>query len=187
MSEGQDDRRDFSQWVVDRVYEIQDGACTRCGAGLEQTSFHRHHRDGDHSNTSPDNLELLCPQCHHSTLGGEFNAYTEHKKQEHIVLEKINAVLDQILNPSEQSDGKIKPLSGTVVEQIVDAIGLSLKVSRNVTDIDYGREWMPASIKAKRKTVDAMLKVESYTEGYMDAVKQLMSRIATSQMEEQAQ
>lgn len=174
---GQSSRKDFKQWQVDIVYELQDGCCATCGAGLEQTGFHRHHKNEKHEDNSTDNLELHCPRCHHAKAGGTFNAYEKHKEQEKIVLDKINKVLDQVLDPPQQEDGKIKPLSGTVLEQTVDAIQLSLKVSRNATDIDYGREYMPASVRAKRKTVDMMAKMDSYVEGYMDAVKQLMPKL----------
>jgi hypothetical protein len=38
--------------------------CARCGYCEIKSSLHVHHIDGDHSNDDPDNLTVLCANCH---------------------------------------------------------------------------------------------------------------------------
>ncbi len=40
---------------------IAKGACRQCSA---TTNLCVHHKDGDHMNNTPDNLEVLCMSCH---------------------------------------------------------------------------------------------------------------------------
>lgn len=56
----QDDRQPFKKWVVDLVYEAQQGLCSRCGVSLEAEPFQIHHKDANHSNNELSNCELLC-------------------------------------------------------------------------------------------------------------------------------
>ena len=180
----QDTRKDFSQYQIDIVYNLQDGSCPKCGAGLEQTGMNRHHKDKDHTNNSISNLELLCPRCHHA-LSGLSNPYTRHKQQEELVLSKINDIVQQILSPQtvEVVDGKgnkttkVLELSGVILDKLVDSLTLSLKVSRNVTDVDYGREFTPNAIKIQRKMMEAEVSGESYMSGYMEGVKATVSKL----------
>ena len=171
---GQEDRRMWKKWAVETAYESQEGLCAKCGANLEQTSFHQHHEDGDHSNNSLDNLTLLCPKCHHATFGEDNNPYTAHQEQEKRILDKLNNLIEQAVDPSTK-------VSGASMEKLVDAMSLSLKVSRNVTDVDYGREYTPSSIKVQRKMAEQGMLVDKYMEGYMDAVKQLIGKFATKE------
>jgi len=171
MSEGQKDRKMWKKWAVDAIYEMQEGVCSNCGAGLEQTGFHQHHKNEDHSDNSLENLVLLCPRCHHATFGGDKNPYTAQQEQEGRILEKLNILIEQALDPNTK-------VSGASMEKLVDAMGLSLKVSRSVTDVDYGRQYTPAAVKLQRKMADQEAQAESYMAGYMDAVKQLIGRFA---------
>jgi len=168
---GQKDRKMWKAWAVDAVYQSQEGLCQNCGASLEQTGFHQHHKNGDHSDNSLDNLALLCPRCHHATFGGDKNPYTAHQEQESRILEKLNALIEQALDPNTK-------VSGASMEKLVDAMSMSLKVSRNVTDVDYGRQYTPAAVKLQRKMADQEAQAESYMAGYMDAVKQLIGKFA---------
>lgn len=49
---------------------IKEHVCERCGNTMwhdEPIALEVHHRDGDRSNNSLDNLQLLCPNCHAMT------------------------------------------------------------------------------------------------------------------------
>jgi hypothetical protein len=161
-------RQDFKKWQVDLVYsDVQEGQCAKCSASLENTGFHRHHKDGNNSNNEIDNLELLCPKCHHSTFGT--NAYLEHKNLEGETLVQINQLLSSAIDPNTK-------MSGATLEKTLELITMKLKVSRNAKDLDYGVEYTPASIKLQRKMAEQEAQIDRYIEGYMQAVKDVLSR-----------
>ena len=175
------ERRDFKQYQIDLVYDLQEGCCPLCGAGLEQTGFHRHHKNSDHADNSVSNLTLLCPRCHHSKAGLS-NPYIDHQKQEMMVLEKANSIIEQILNPQTveivdakgNTQTKVLELSGVVLDKLTDMLSLSLRVSRNATDVDYGREFTPASIKLQRSMADQDARLQSFMDGVMYGVKKAL-------------
>lgn len=54
------------------LFEKYDSNCQKCGWGEKNTASNRiplavHHIDGNSSNNRPNNLELLCPNCHSLT------------------------------------------------------------------------------------------------------------------------
>jgi len=54
------------------LFEISDNKCQQCGWGESNRHTNKvplevHHIDGDWTNNQPDNLELLCPNCHSLT------------------------------------------------------------------------------------------------------------------------
>ena len=60
--------------------------CQKCGWGEENPFTHTipleiHHIDGDCTNNSEDNLELLCPNCH--SLTGNFGSLNKNSKRFH--------------------------------------------------------------------------------------------------------
>ena len=152
------ERKAFPTWKVEQVYIAQDGVCSKCSNSLEH-GFHRHHKDGNHANNKIDNLELLCAECHRATLG---DALAEHKKQEERALSSLNKLLDECFA------GKI---SGAVVERMIEAITLSLKVSRSLNKIDGGIESPPASIALFKRMQETKVLQETYLEGFKDGVR----------------
>ena len=59
------------QWKeISRQIRIRDGGvCQDCGRRVWGADSHVHHIDGDRNNNHPDNLILLCPQCHSARHG----------------------------------------------------------------------------------------------------------------------
>jgi hypothetical protein len=55
--------------------------CNRCGYEELPGILRVHHKDRDRSNSDPENLEILCPNCHEIDhyLAGD-GVYTKHKK-----------------------------------------------------------------------------------------------------------
>jgi len=47
-----------------RLFEIRGTICERCGYNKKEI-LHVHHKDRNHSNNNPNNLELICPNCHY--------------------------------------------------------------------------------------------------------------------------
>jgi len=152
----QDDRKDFESWKVDLVYKQQDGCCIKCGGTLHK-GFHRHHKDKDHSNNNVENLELHCPSCHR----GESNVKA-HKDQEKRVLNNINKLID------ESFESK---MSGSTLQQLVEAMGMSMRISRSVNDLDTGIEYPSANITYARKMKAQEAQFETYVEGIKDGIK----------------
>ena len=165
----QDTRRDFSTSQISLAYESQDGLCIHCGAGLEQTGYHAHHKDGDHSNNTQENLELWCPKSHFTTFKGS-NPWVEHKKTEAKILESLVTVITNTLDPASK-------MSGATLEKLNDAMTLALKVSRNVFEIDYGRIQVPAELRIKRKLLENDIMADSFMSGYMEGVKATVSKL----------
>jgi len=158
MSESK--RKDFKKWQVDLVYELQDGCCLGCGTSLEH-GFHRHHKDGDHSNNKTDNLELYCPECHHARKGeAAKTAWTSHKERESKALKDLDKLISQALG-----EGK---LSGATAERILEAISKGLSVSRRGLDRP---ESVPASILIERKYKQREVQLESYIEGIKEGIR----------------
>lgn len=75
---------------------IKQHQCEHCGLTIWENKpipLELHHIDGNHLNNNIDNLEILCPNCHHQTpnfrntkskrihSAGELNGYTRPKKQ----------------------------------------------------------------------------------------------------------
>jgi hypothetical protein len=156
------ERRDFPRWKVEQVYIAQDGACARCGSSLEH-GFHRHHKDGNPANNSIENLELLCPECHRATFG---EAIINHRKQEEKILNDLNKLIDECFA------GR---LSGAVVERLIEAMKMSLKISRSLNRIDQGIESPPASITLIKKVQETRMLQEAYLEGFKDGVRWMIA------------
>lgn len=156
------ERKDFSKFAVDVVYVAQDGVCIKCGAPLEP-HFHRHHRNGNPSDNSIDNLELYCEECHRATLGEEAKRqFEEHKNQERRVLDMLNKLIDEIFQGT---------VSGANAERVIDALSMSLKVSRKYNEVDKGLERVPVSIVMARRLAESKILYESLQEGYREGLK----------------
>ena len=166
------ERRDFPRWKVEQVYIAQDGVCAKCGNSLEH-GFHRHHKDGNPANNSIENLELLCPECHRATLG---EAVINHRRQEEKILNDLNRLIDECFA------GK---LSGAVVERLIEAMKMSLKISRSLNKVDEGIESPPASIALLKRMQETRILQEAYIEGFKDGVRWL-SESNCKQRKEQA-
>jgi len=168
IPEGQQDRKDFKDWQVVAAFMAQEGVCS-CGNPLEH-GFHRHHRNEDHTDSSVENLELKCPECHRATLKGEKKeALDKHRSYEQEIFKKLNEAIDQTLQ------GK---LSGASAERLLDAISLGLKMSHQGNHVDEDIEHVPLPIKMAYKTAEREIVIEAYTEGFKDCLKSL--RIQTS-------
>lgn len=56
------------RWIIER----SENKCEKCGWNERNSSTNKvplqiHHKDGDSMNTTPDNIEHLCPNCHSLT------------------------------------------------------------------------------------------------------------------------
>jgi len=151
------ERKDFEQYKVDIVYRVQDGCCLTCGNSLKQ-GFHRHHKDKNNANNKVDNLQLICAECHRATLG---NAVTKHREQEKKILKGINDILD------EGFGGKF---SGTVMKEMQELMMKSLKLSRNINELDVGIEYPSASLTFGTRIKEIQTMTEYYLKGLHEGI-----------------
>jgi len=146
------ERKDFKKWLVDIVYEQQQGMCKRCGRSLEQ-GFHKHHKDGDASNNSVENLELLCPECH----GGEQYKTLQQQRVKH--LQQIEDIIGLA------SSGEV---SGAVVEKITELIKLGLSLENKIySDV----ELPPVNIRLQTNIAIQQMLLKEYQRGFEDGLK----------------
>lgn len=123
-----EERKDFPEWMVEEVYISQDGCCANCGCSLER-GFQRHHIDGDPTNNSRDNLELLCDDCHFSTFKeDEWNAHKEVER------EVLGILMETVRKAME------KEIPSTSIDRIVSACSKALSVSRTEKGLNRPRE-----------------------------------------------
>lgn len=146
------ERKNFEPWKVALVYRRQDGVCAKLGClNPLEGGFHRHHKDGNPSNDSIENLELYCPICH----GGEaYRTLIEQKKQ---ALGQVEAMIQMSL------EGK---LSGAAADKLLDAIRLQLSLSRQV--YGTGVEEPPAEIRAEGYLASSGILIKEYEKGFRD-------------------
>ena len=124
-------RKDFPEWVVKEVYIRQDGVCARCGNSLEK-GFHRHHKDGNPANNDPENLELLCPECHYCTF--KKKELEEHRELERDIMYTLHDALHKVAE---------KELSGAALERMILAASRILSISRHEKGLDDPMERLP--------------------------------------------
>jgi len=135
MSKEEKLRKDFSMWKVEEVYKLQDGCCKKCGNTLTM-GFHRHHIDGNKSNNSIENLELLCMTCH----GSEAWNTLQKQKEQHI--KELNELIKKGI------EGKV---AGVVLDKLLDAIKLALTLERQVNGLEV--EEPPVNVKSEYSQV----------------------------------
>lgn len=147
-------RKDFPDWIVKSVYIQQDAVCLKCGNSLKK-GFHRHHKDGNPANNSPDNLELLCSDCHYTTFKG--SEYSAHKGLEKDVLQILHAGIHRVLE---------KKLSGAALERMILAGSKVLSISRFEKGL-----LDPVEVLPEMHVQDAELKLYDYARGYEEGIK----------------
>jgi hypothetical protein len=125
------ERRDFPEWIVREVYIRQDGVCAKCGTTLAK-GFHRHHIDGDATNNNPENLQLLCEECHYATFKSD--ELKEHRKLEREILSKLHDALHKTVE---------KELSGASLERIIMATSKILSISKHEKGLNQPLEQLP--------------------------------------------
>lgn len=155
------ERRDFPDWAVTRVYFLQEGACAKCGAPLD-SGFHKHHKDGNHTNNAETNLELLCVECHHGAkfehdkkemADDAINLYETHRKVERTVMDGLSDMIKK---------GLLKEISGAAMERLMDGFTKILQISNRRLDRPM---YPPAEIKIMLSKNIAEERLESYIEG----------------------
>lgn len=70
INEGKDWKAQVPGWVKKYLQEIRSEGCEICGIvewNNKPISLECDHIDGDHTNNRPENLRIICPNCHSQT------------------------------------------------------------------------------------------------------------------------
>lgn len=142
------ERKNFPTKVIDEVYTEQGGICGKCDKSL-QYGYHAHHKDGDSSNNSKENCQLLCSSCH----GGE--KYATYLKQKEAVILDLQVLV------------KNETVSGATVDKKLDAVKLILSLQAQV----YNDSPLQPPLESRMKDYEVVMraKLEAYEEGAKDA------------------
>jgi len=144
------ERKNFSQTVIDDTYLEQGGMCGKCGKAL-QYGYHAHHKDGDHSNNSKENCQLLCQACH----GGE--KYATYLKQKEAVISDLETLI------------KNETVSGATVDKKLDAIKLVLSLQGQI----YNDAPLQPPIQQRMKDYEVVMQrgLEKFEEGFIEGLR----------------
>jgi cytochrome c553 len=148
----QETRKDFKAWATAIVYNVQQGSCFKCGKPLGKR-FHKHHKNGDHSDNSVENLELLCASCH---AGEAYKTHIEQKKQ---ALGNVEALIDKAIK------GEV---SGAATEKAIEAIKLQLSLIEQCYPSEL--EELPPEIRTRNYLVGSGLLLKEYEKGIRKGV-----------------
>ena len=118
----QEDRKHFKPWQVDRKFIEQDGVCATPGCHNPLfMGFHRHHKNGDNSDNSYGNLQLLCIECHFTTLKGKENPLEQHRELQRKAISGILKAIGLAMPPGK--------LSGSTLERILSGYAQAISES----------------------------------------------------------
>ena len=166
-------RKDFPEWQVQEAYLRQDGVCAKCGCSLKD-GFHRHHLDGNPANNDPDNLQLLCPECHYATFHKK--EYEEHKQIERDLMRVLHEAIHKAVE---------KELSGAILERIILASSRVLSLSRREKGLSKPVETLP-NLHAEREYIQLYDWVRGFKEGMKYAIQYIIPESKQEEKEEPA-
>lgn len=65
-------------------------------------------------------------------------------------------------------------ISGAIIERLIEAMKMALKISKNLNKIDQGIESPPASIELLKRLKETKMLQEAYLEGFKDGVRWIL-------------
>lgn len=75
-------RRNFTAEIIRDTFRKQDYKCAICKKGITTKLYDKHHKDGNRTNNSASNLQLLCVTCHAKMNRGLLEEeYREEKRR----------------------------------------------------------------------------------------------------------
>jgi len=168
-------RKDFWNSAVKTKFVEQQGRCAYCGRSIQE-GFHAHHVDGNPQNNDPENLILLCPDCHYITFKKQ--EYQSHKQLEREMMETLHEAIHKVVD---------KELSGSALERILLGISKVLSLSRQekgltdkperIREIIAGeyedklREWVRGFKEGVRIAFKTINELASYQQNWKEGEK----------------
>ena len=160
------ERKDFPEWMVTRKFIEQDGVCGNkyCNNPLSN-GFHRHHKDGDPSNNSYENLVLLCPECHYALKAEQTKGHNPLKAHRELQRKAIEGIL-RAIGLVEQ--GK---LSGASLERLLQ--GWDRVLAESWKRVTFELEYPDPIFAMYKHLMRTGLIQNAYLEGFKDGLKAL--------------
>jgi len=126
--------------------------------------FHAHHKDGDHSNNSYENLELLCIPCHYykTVKQMQSNPLEEHKKLQRVVISGLLKAIEETVN---------KSIKGTDLERITAAYSKILVESWKEKGLAAEVQYPSGYITFIRNMMEEKLLEKTFYEGFKAGIK----------------
>jgi len=142
-------RKNFLKESIDYAFKLQGGACAKCGLPFK-TGFEAHHADGDNSNNSKENCQLLDERCHDS------EKYTTMKLQKERALKQTQDMIDL---------GVQGKLAGAIIDKLLDAIKLELSLQSQI----YSEEHfdLPVEMRMETSIAIAEINLKTYQDGFL--------------------
>jgi len=156
-----EERKNFPEWMVDRRYIEQDGVCANMAClNPLANGFHRHHKDGDHSNVAYENLELRCIDCHFATYAEQhkdYNPLEEHRKLQRTVIEKIGTAIEGAM---------IGKLAGSSLERVLAGFDRQLRESWKEKGLNVMVEYPSPTFAMLRHLQKSAIVTDAILEGF---------------------
>lgn len=146
------ERKNFDTKTIEEVLGEQGMACGKCGKSL-MYGYHAHHKNGDNTDNSKENCQLLCKSCHGA------------KQYETLQLQKQAVITDL---DSMIKKGVEGGLAGTIIERLLDAIKLKLSLQGQVYD-DPPLE-LPIELRMKDYQTVMQHGLQEYERGIKDGI-----------------
>lgn len=152
----QDTRVNFPIETIEKTLVKQGNCCSKCGLPLTY-GYVAHHSDGNNSNISEDNCQLLHPRCHES------EQYATLKKQRESILTHIQNTLVTALSPQGLAGAALKEIAGLIDKEI------------SMVNQVYGLEHfeLPANQRIEYSQAVAQANLEAYQQGYLECLRQI--------------
>lgn len=156
-------RKEFPQFIVDQVYIEQDGVCANknCFNPLAH-GFHRHHKDGNPSNISKENCQLLCLECHFATYKGEENPLEKHRELQRKIIGQIGSAL------AKTFEGQ---MTGSTLERVLTGFQMQESLSWKEKGLNIQVEYPSPTFAMLRQMMKQGIVQEAFLEGFKEGVR----------------
>lgn len=140
-------RKNFSIQTINEVFEECGRSCMYCGKSILD-GFEVHHVNGDNSDNSKENCQLLCGQCHDAEL------WNTLKQQKTAVVGELSELIRKAI------DGQV---AGALMDKTLDAIKMKLSLQKQVADIQLLEA--PAKSRVEYSEAIAEYNLKEYVRG----------------------
>lgn len=151
---------------MDQVFVRQDGVCANPGCRNPLAAgFHRHHKDGDPSNTSTENCELLCVGCHFAKKGEQTEGHDPLKTHRELQAKIIEAIFRAVGLAED------KTMTGSTLERVLTAYEKVLAESWKQLSPEI--EYPNPVFAAWRNMIKTGMLQEEYLKGFKDGIRSI--------------